>query len=150
MRARLQSANMLATTGKFQPLWPRKRNFPAGRCSPLSTFDSSRDDATIPRVVSDTDEIHSKAFSHACPESNSGLRSLMLKEAIPQFAELSSSEKLLLLEELWDDLADHPSEVPVPDWQKRELERRYQEFLQNPTEGSSWSEVRERLLRTFQ
>lgn len=74
----------------------------------------------------------------------------MLKEAIPQFAELSSSEKLLLLEELWDDLADHPSEVPVPDWQKRELERRYQEFLQNPTEGSPWSEVRERLLRTFQ
>ena len=74
----------------------------------------------------------------------------MLKEAIPQFAELSSSEKLLLLEELWDDLANHPSEVPVPDWQKRELERRYQEFLQNPSEGSPWPEVRERLLRTFQ
>ena len=74
----------------------------------------------------------------------------MLKEAIPHFAEFSSSEKLLLLEELWDDLADHPSEVPVPDWQRRELERRYQEFLQNPTEGSSWPEVRERLRRTFQ
>ena len=75
---------------------------------------------------------------------------LMLKEAIPHFAELSSSEKLLLLEELWDDLAEHPSEVPVPDWQKRELEQRYQEFLQNPSEGSPWPEVRERLLRTFQ
>ena len=74
----------------------------------------------------------------------------MLKEAIPHFAELSSSEKLLLLEELWDDLADRPSEVPVPDWQKREFERRYQEFLQNPTKGSPWSEVRERLVRTFQ
>ena len=74
----------------------------------------------------------------------------MLKEAIPQFAELSSSEKLLLLEELWDDLADRPAEVPLSDWQKREFERRYQEFLQNPTEGSPWSEVRERLVRTFQ
>ena len=74
----------------------------------------------------------------------------MLKEAIPHFAELSSSEKLLLLEELWDDLADHPSEVPVPDWQKRDLERRYQEYLQNPSEGSLWPEVRERLLRAFQ
>ena len=41
----------------------------------------------------------------------------MLKEAIPQFVELSSSEKLLLLEELWDELAGHLSEVPVPDWQ---------------------------------
>ena len=55
----------------------------------------------------------------------------MLKEAIPRFAELSSSEKLLLLEELWDDLADHPSEVPVPDWRKRQLEQRYHELI-NP------------------
>ena len=79
-----------------------------------------------------------------------GYDDLMLKEAIPHFAQLSSSEKLLLLEELWDDMADHPSEVPVPDWQKRELERRYREFLQNPSEGSPWPEVRERLLRIFQ
>ena len=74
----------------------------------------------------------------------------MLKEAIPHFAELTSSEKLMLLEELWDDLADHPSEVPVPDWQKRELEKRYEEYLRSPAEGLPWPEVRERLLRTLQ
>jgi putative addiction module component (TIGR02574 family) len=70
----------------------------------------------------------------------------MIREAIPRFDELSSAEKLLLLEELWDDLAGQPSEVPVPDWQKRELERRYQEYLENPSEGAPWSEVRERLI----
>ena len=70
----------------------------------------------------------------------------MIKEAIPRFDEFSSAEKLLLLEELWDHLAGEPSEIPVVDWQKHELERRYQEYLQNPSEGSSWSEVRERLL----
>ena len=74
----------------------------------------------------------------------------MLKTAIPHFDEMSSSEKLILLEELWDDLAEQPAEVPVPDWQKRDLARRYQEYLQNPAEGSSWSEVRERLIRTVQ
>jgi putative addiction module component (TIGR02574 family) len=74
----------------------------------------------------------------------------MLKEAIPQFSELSVSEKLLLFEELWDNLAAQPSEVPVRDWQKQELERRYQEFLQNPSEGSPWAEAQKRLLRTFQ
>ena len=73
----------------------------------------------------------------------------MLKEAIPHFDELTTSEKLLLLEELWDALAEHPSEVPVLEWQKRELEGRYQEYLQNPSEGSPWSEVRERLLRSL-
>ena len=74
----------------------------------------------------------------------------MLKEAIPHFSEFSSSEKLLLLQELWDVLAAEPSEIPVPDGQKRELERRYQEYLANPSEGSPWPEVRERLLRAFQ
>ena len=70
----------------------------------------------------------------------------MIKEAIPRFDELSSAEKLLLLEELWDNLAGEPAEIPVVDWQRQELERRYQEYVQNPSEGSSWSEVRERLL----
>ena len=73
----------------------------------------------------------------------------MLKEAIPNFDELTTSEKLLLLEELWDALAGQPSEVPVLEWQKRELEGRYQEYLLNPSEGSPWSEVRERLLRSL-
>ena len=74
----------------------------------------------------------------------------MIKEVIPHFDELSSSEKLILLEELWDDLAAQPSEIPVQDWQRHELERRYQEYLQNPTEGSPWQEVRERLLSALQ
>ena len=74
----------------------------------------------------------------------------MLKEAIPQFDELSSSEKLLLLEELWDDLAGEPADVPVPDWHKQELERRYREYLEHPAEGAPWPEVRERLMRAFQ
>jgi putative addiction module component (TIGR02574 family) len=73
----------------------------------------------------------------------------MLKEAIPRFDELSASEKLILLEEIWDDLAGQPSEVPVPDWQRIDLERRYQEYVRNPSEGSPWPEVRERLLRAF-
>ena len=73
----------------------------------------------------------------------------MLKEAIPHFDDLSSSEKLLLLEELWDELAEEPSEVPVHEWQKGELNRRYEEYLLNPAEGSTWPEARERLLRAL-
>ena len=36
---------------------------------------------------------------------------------------LSSPEKLQLVEDLWDDLAATPSEVPVHEWQKEELSR---------------------------
>ena len=37
---------------------------------------------------------------------------------------LSPPEKLQLVEDLWDDLAATPSEVPVHEWQKEELARR--------------------------
>ena len=34
---------------------------------------------------------------------------------------LSPPEKLQLVEDLWDDLASVPDEVPIHDWQKEEL-----------------------------
>ncbi|MCI5132168.1 MAG: addiction module protein, partial [Candidatus Electrothrix sp. EH2] len=37
---------------------------------------------------------------------------------------LSPSEKLLLVEDLWDDLAAEPSDVPIHEWQAQELNRR--------------------------
>jgi len=74
----------------------------------------------------------------------------MLKETIPNFDKLSYTEKLLLLEELWDHLASQPSEVPVPESHKLELERRYQEYLEDPTGGSTWLEVRQRLIKSIQ
>jgi len=38
--------------------------------------------------------------------------------------DLSPSEKLQLVQDLWDDLASAPETVPVLDWQKHELARR--------------------------
>ena len=73
----------------------------------------------------------------------------MLKEAIPHFDELSASEKLLIFEELWDAIALEPSAVPMQDWQRSELEKRYEEYTRNPSEGSPWPEVRERLLNAL-
>jgi putative addiction module component (TIGR02574 family) len=47
--------------------------------------------------------------------------------------ELSLSEKLQLVEDLWDNIASTPEEVPVHDWQKEELARRKQNLLSNPS-----------------
>jgi len=55
------------------------------------------------------------------------------------------SEKLQLVEDLWDDLAATPSEVPVHEWQKRELARRKANFASKPASGASWGEVKERI-----
>jgi putative addiction module component (TIGR02574 family) len=59
--------------------------------------------------------------------------------------DLSAAEKLLLVEDLWDDLAATPGDVPVHDWQKEELARRKANLQSNPASGRSWDEVKQRI-----
>lgn len=59
--------------------------------------------------------------------------------------ELALSEKLQLLEDLWDSIASTPEEIPVLDWQKEELTRRKAAYMENPGSGSSWEAVKERI-----
>jgi len=59
--------------------------------------------------------------------------------------DLTPAEKLQLVEDLWDDLASTPEEIPVHDWQKEELARRKGNLLKNPGSGLTWEEVKRRL-----
>ncbi len=56
--------------------------------------------------------------------------------------DLSPSEKLQLVEDLWDDLAATPEAVPVHDWQKEELARRKANLMKNPASGHTWGEIK--------
>jgi putative addiction module component (TIGR02574 family) len=58
--------------------------------------------------------------------------------------DLSPSEKLQLVEDLWDDLAATPEAVPVHDWQKEELGRRKANLMKNPASELTWEEVKRR------
>jgi putative addiction module component (TIGR02574 family) len=59
--------------------------------------------------------------------------------------DLSPSEKLQLVEDLWDDIASDPAAVPVYEWQKEELIRRKQNLLSNPASALSWEEIQRRI-----
>jgi putative addiction module component (TIGR02574 family) len=59
--------------------------------------------------------------------------------------DLSPSEKLQLVEDLWDDLAATPSAVPIHDWQKDESARRKANLMDNPASALSWDEVKRRV-----
>jgi putative addiction module component (TIGR02574 family) len=59
--------------------------------------------------------------------------------------DLSPSEKLQLVEDLWDDLAATPEAVPAYDWQKKELARRKTNLLKNPASGLTWEEIQRRV-----
>jgi putative addiction module component (TIGR02574 family) len=59
--------------------------------------------------------------------------------------DLSPSEKLQLVEDLWDHLAAEPGAVPVHAWQKQELARRKANLLKNPASGLAWEEVKRKV-----
>ena len=58
--------------------------------------------------------------------------------------DLSLSEKLQLVEDLWDDLAATPEAVPVHDWHNEKLARRKANLMQHPASGLTWEDVQRR------
>jgi len=58
---------------------------------------------------------------------------------------LSVPERIQLVEDIWDSIAEIPETVPLTDEQKTELDRRLDAYHQNPDEGSPWGMVRERI-----
>ncbi len=59
---------------------------------------------------------------------------------------MSSSEKLILVSELWNELEAHPSEVPVSREIIAELDRRMEQFRRSPNDFTTWEAVKERIL----
>jgi len=70
----------------------------------------------------------------------------MILEQFPEVQQLSSSEKLLFVSELWNDLEAHPSEVPVSREIIEELDRRMKHFQEHPEQFTTWDKVKERIL----
>jgi putative addiction module component (TIGR02574 family) len=64
-----------------------------------------------------------------------------MSTADADLSKLPLAAKLRLLEDLWDSIASSEEELPVPDWQIDELDRRKDEYLKNPQSGLSWDEV---------
>jgi putative addiction module component (TIGR02574 family) len=57
---------------------------------------------------------------------------------------LPRAERLQLVEDLWDSIAQEDGGLPVPDWKRDELRRRKQRFQEHPATGRTWEQVKER------
>lgn len=68
-----------------------------------------------------------------------------MNTSIASIFDLSPSEKLQLVEDLWDDLAADPEAVPVHEWQKEELARRKANLRQTAASALTWEEVKRRV-----
>jgi putative addiction module component (TIGR02574 family) len=70
----------------------------------------------------------------------------MVTPSLSELRKLSTSERLLLAQDLWDSIIDEdPDSVQLTEAQRQELDRRLAAYRQSPQEGRSWQQVKERL-----
>ena len=62
-----------------------------------------------------------------------------------ELVKLSAAERLERVEELWDSIADDDEALALTEEQREDLERRLADADADPTGGSAWEEVRERI-----
>ena len=74
---------------------------------------------------------------------------MSVKEIIKQIDQLDLSEKLILVEDIWDSIARSNSVLPLYDWQKNELEKRHKEYKAGGQTLHEWNEVHEDLRKKY-
>lgn len=61
-----------------------------------------------------------------------------------KYGEMSVAERILLLQELWDDLAASPDDIELTEAQREELDWRIAEHRAAPDDVQSWPDVKRR------
>ena len=64
---------------------------------------------------------------------------------IPEIAQLSTPEKMLLLEDLWDSIVSDESSVPILQSHREELDTRLKAYESDPGNVLTFEELRSRL-----
>jgi len=62
---------------------------------------------------------------------------------------LSVSERILMVEAIWDSIPENETELVLSDETRQILDDRLENHMINPTEGSSWDEVKSRIKNQF-
>lgn len=61
------------------------------------------------------------------------------------YYELSVSERIELLQRLWDEIARSPEDIELTEAQRAELDRRLEDYRREPSMGVSWESLRDSL-----
>jgi len=63
-------------------------------------------------------------------------------ELTKQAKNLSIADRIRLVEEIWDTIAEENEAFELTDAQKRELDKRLASFRNNPGQGRTWDEIK--------
>jgi len=81
-------------------------------------------------------------------ELNWTLGEMMSSEPIrSKFRELEADEKIRLVQDLWDEIAEEVSRRPLTEAQRRLIDERLADEEQNPEDVESWSKAKDDILR---
>jgi putative addiction module component (TIGR02574 family) len=64
---------------------------------------------------------------------------------LPELSNLSTPEKILLVEDLWDNISADDASIPVPESHKAEIDKRYKRFQSAPGTLLSLDDLRARV-----
>lgn len=70
-------------------------------------------------------------------------------EIIKEIDNLGLSEKIILVEDIWDSIARNNSELPMPEWQKAELDKRYSDYKNEKLNLHDWKGVHDGLRNKY-
>ena len=72
----------------------------------------------------------------------------MAMELTEQARNLSIPERIRLVEEIWDTIAEENEAFELTDAQKRELDRRLESVRSNPGGGRTWDEIKAEFMKS--
>ena len=67
---------------------------------------------------------------------------------LSEILQLTIAERIQLAEDIWDSVAAFPEAIPLTDSQREELDRRLQAYTENPSEGISRDELKDKLRKS--
>ncbi len=70
---------------------------------------------------------------------------MKINEIIKEIDKLNMSEKLLLVKDIWDGIAESNAKLPISELQKEELDRRYHEYKCGKIKLHDWKDVHQKI-----
>ncbi len=62
-----------------------------------------------------------------------------------EIKKMEPAQRLNLIQEIWDSIALDQARLPLPDWQKKELNSRYEQYKNGKLTLHDWADVHQRL-----
>jgi putative addiction module component (TIGR02574 family) len=70
---------------------------------------------------------------------------LTVSELVEEIKKLEKSERLLVVEGVWESIVSNNEEIPIHDWQKKELDKRYRDYKADTTKLHSVNDIHDEI-----